>query len=64
MVERFIECGDYSKGIARIKCTNPKYGHEIRVTVITTVPGDCKHSLEANKIIVYLKKIMHHPSIR
>lgn len=22
-VERLIECGDYSKGIARIKCTNP-----------------------------------------
>jgi hypothetical protein len=27
-VERFIECGDYSKGIARIKCTNPNCGHE------------------------------------
>ena len=22
-VEKFIECGDYSKGIARIHCTNP-----------------------------------------
>jgi hypothetical protein len=22
-VERFLDCGDYSKGIARIKCTNP-----------------------------------------
>ncbi len=21
-VENFLECGDYSKGIARIKCTN------------------------------------------
>ena len=27
-VEKFIECGDYSKGIARIKCTNPNCGHE------------------------------------
>lgn len=27
-VERFIECGDYSKGIARIKCTNTHCGHE------------------------------------
>ena len=27
-VERFIECGDYSKGIARIKCTNTNCGHE------------------------------------
>jgi hypothetical protein len=27
-VEKFIECGDYSKGIARIKCTNPKCGYE------------------------------------
>jgi hypothetical protein len=22
-VERFLDCGDYSKGIAQIKCTNP-----------------------------------------
>jgi len=22
-VERFLDCGDYPKGIARIKCTNP-----------------------------------------
>ncbi|MCK5095187.1 MAG: LysE family transporter [Spirochaetes bacterium] len=27
-VERIIECGDYSKGMARIKCTNPHCGHE------------------------------------
>jgi hypothetical protein len=27
-VKRFIECGDYSKGIARIKCTNTHCGHE------------------------------------
>jgi len=27
-VERFVECGDYSKGIARIKCTNTHCGHE------------------------------------
>ncbi len=23
-VERFLECGDYTKGIARIQCTNPR----------------------------------------
>ena len=22
-VERFLECGDYTKGVARIRCTNP-----------------------------------------
>jgi len=27
-VENFLECGDYSKGIARIKCANPHCGHE------------------------------------
>jgi hypothetical protein len=27
-VEKFIEFGDYSKGIARIKCTNPECGYE------------------------------------
>jgi len=27
-VEKFLECGDYSKGIARIKCTNPECGYE------------------------------------
>ena len=27
-VERFIECGDYSKGIARIKCTNSHCKYE------------------------------------
>jgi len=27
-VEKFIECGEYSKGIARIKCTNPECGYE------------------------------------
>ena len=27
-VEKFLECGDYSKGIARIKCTNTHCGHE------------------------------------
>ena len=23
MVEHFLECGDYTKGVARIQCTNP-----------------------------------------
>ncbi len=27
-VEKFLECGDYSKGIARIKCTNPDCNHQ------------------------------------
>jgi hypothetical protein len=27
-VGKFIECGDYSKGIARTKCTNPECDHE------------------------------------
>jgi hypothetical protein len=27
-VEKFKECGDYTKGIARIKCTNPDCKHE------------------------------------
>ncbi len=27
-VEKFLECGNYSKGIARIKCTNPDCDHE------------------------------------
>lgn len=27
-VERFLECGDYSKGIARIRCTNPDCKNE------------------------------------
>ena len=27
-VEKFLECGDYTKGIARIKCTNPDCDHE------------------------------------
>ena len=26
-VERFIECGDYAKGVAIIKCTNPECGY-------------------------------------
>jgi hypothetical protein len=27
-VERFLACGDYRRGIARIKCTNPDCGQE------------------------------------
>ena len=26
--ERFATCGDYLKGIARLRCTNPDYGHD------------------------------------
>ena len=25
-VERFLACGDYRRGVARIKCTNPRDG--------------------------------------
>ena len=28
VAERFITCGDYSHGIARIRCTNPDCGHD------------------------------------
>lgn len=28
VAENFIDCGDYNRGIARIKCTNPECGHE------------------------------------
>ena len=27
-VERFVACGDYSRGVARIRCTNPRCGAE------------------------------------
>lgn len=27
-VEKFIDCGDYNKGMARIKCTNEECNHE------------------------------------
>ena len=36
VVEEFIKCGDYREGIARIKCTNPKCGHDY------FVPLSCK----------------------
>ena len=26
--ERFLTCGDYRLGVARIRCTNPTYGHD------------------------------------
>jgi len=55
-VEKFIECGDYSKGIARIKCTNPNCGHAMKVISVVTDPGGCTPPLEVNKIMECLKR--------
>ena len=41
-VERFVECGDYSKGIARIKCTNTHCGHEYFRPFAATAEFACK----------------------
>jgi hypothetical protein len=41
-VERFIECGDYSKSIARIKCTNPNCGHEYFRPFVASLKEACK----------------------
>ena len=53
-VEKFIECGDYSKGIAPIKCTNPHCGHEMKVIAVI--------SHKVSKILECLKR--NHDSIR
>lgn len=34
----------------------PKCGHEMRVIAIITGPVECKHSLEVNKILEWLKR--------
>ncbi len=31
VVENFLECGDYMKGIARIRCSNPECGYDFFV---------------------------------
>ncbi len=41
-VEKFIECGDYSKGIARIRCTNPGYGYDYFRTFAASLKIACK----------------------
>jgi hypothetical protein len=41
-VEKFIECGDYSKGIARIKCTNTHCKHEYFRPFVASLKGACK----------------------
>ena len=41
-VERFVECGDYSKGVARIKCTITTYGHEYSRPFIASLKVACK----------------------
>jgi len=34
----------------------PKCGHEMRIVAVITDPGECKHSLEVNKILECLKR--------
>ena len=41
-VEKFLECGDYLKGIARIKCTNPRCGHEFFRPFVASLKEACK----------------------
>ena len=41
-VEHFIECGDYSKGIARIKCTNTHCEHEYFRPFVASLKEMCK----------------------
>ena len=41
-VEKFIGCGDYSKRIARIKCTNPECDHEYFRPFVSSLKGACK----------------------
>ena len=41
-VEKFIECGDYSKGIARIKCTNHDCKYEYFRPFVASLKGACK----------------------
>ena len=41
-VEKFIECGDYSKGIARIKCTNHNCDHEYFRPFVASLKEACK----------------------
>ncbi len=41
-VEKFLECGGYSKGIARIKCTNPECGYEFFRPYVASLKEACK----------------------
>ena len=41
-VEKFLECGDYSKSIARIKCTNHSCDHEYFRPFVASLKGACK----------------------
>ncbi len=41
-VENFLECGDYSKGIARIKCTNHNCDHEYFRPFVASLKEACK----------------------
>jgi len=41
-VETFLKCGDYSKGIDRIKCANPHWGHEYFRPFVASLKGGCK----------------------
>ncbi len=39
VVEEYMKCGDYHKGVARVKCTNPECNHDF------FVPFSCKQFL-------------------
>ena len=41
-VEKFLECGDYSKGVARIKCTNPDCKYEYFRPFVASLKWACK----------------------
>ncbi|HDY86958.1 MAG TPA: hypothetical protein ENH82_02445 [bacterium] len=42
-VEKFLEFRDYSKGIARIKCTNPVCDHEYFRPFVASLKWACKN---------------------
>jgi len=41
-VENFVECGDYSKGVARIKCTNNHCKYEYFRPFVASLKEACK----------------------
>ena len=60
-VEKFIECGDYSKGIARIKCTNPECGYEYFRPFVASLKEACKSwylcpSCNQKRLLLFSKK--------
>lgn len=41
-VEKFLECGDYSKGVTCIKCINPDCKYEYFRPFVASLKGACK----------------------